>query len=67
MGADDRMKQIILSRRARFVAAALVGVSATTCASKPQVCLEISCDDQNPACSPPDASADATDGGDEGG
>ncbi len=33
-------REIILSRRARFVAAALVGVAAVGCGSEPQVCLE---------------------------
>jgi hypothetical protein len=41
--ANDPVKQLILSRRARFVAAALAGagLAASGCDTQPKVCLDI--------------------------
>ncbi len=58
MKVDD-LKQRILSRRARFIAAALAATSATACGSKPQVCLEPVDPGDGSADAPSDAPADA--------
>ena len=41
--ANDPVKQLILSRRARFVAAALAGagLASSGCDTQPKVCLDI--------------------------
>ena len=45
---DEESKRIILARRAKFVAAALVGLNAAMCGgetSEPQPCLSVALDD----------------------
>ena len=52
---DDDVKKLVLARRAKFVAAALVGLSAARCGgqtegSNPQPCLSQRCEGED--CSP---------------
>lgn len=62
MNTDD-LKKRILSRWARFIAAALAATSATACGSKPQVCLEPIDPGDGSADAPSDAPSEAGDAG----